>query len=94
MEYNSLNDSGIDPPADLFEFKEPIVLTPFIPCKKCGKDHGYGIKNMITGHFIPIDTCPDCFIFGSYHPVVDQVVLDDVEDMKNRLKSLESNILE
>ena len=58
-----------------------IVRGEFIPCKKCGKDHGMGVKNMITGDFTPTDTCNDCFIYGTFVPITEQIHLN-VEDVE------------
>lgn len=66
---------GVDIPDDFNPNPETIVVGERIPCKKCGKEHGYGVKDMTTGHFTPIDTCYDCFIFGTYVPVTEQIHL-------------------
>lgn len=66
---------GINIPDNFNPFPDIIVMGERIPCKKCGKNHGMGVEDMTTGHFTPIDICYDCFIFGRYVPITEQIHL-------------------
>ena len=55
------------------EWPKDIV---YPPCKKCGKSHGIGIKDMSTGHIQPLDLCYDCLWSGLiYNPINEQITL-------------------
>lgn len=86
MKYEHLNASvkplsdDTEPTAHYIPEPETIVVGERIPCKKCGKSHGMGIKDMETGIHTPIDTCYDCMIFGKYVPIAEQVKFDWVKE--------------
>ena len=68
-----------------FHFEAETILPDiFLPCRKCGKDHRNGVKNMVTGEFTSIDICSDCFVFGRFEPITEKVHLS-VEDFMKRI---------
>lgn len=49
------------------------------PCKYCGKSHGMGIENMLTGEIKPIDICGECLWKPlEFNEPKEQITLNDI----------------
>lgn len=59
------------------------------PCKECGKSHGMGIENTLTGDITPIDLCYDCLWKDlKINELKEDIFLEN--DMQKILKKLEN----
>jgi len=58
--------------------EEPTINGPYLPCKKCGKDHKLGILDVATNVHTPIDICYKC-LWEGWAPkfTTEQIVLHE-----------------
>lgn len=69
---------GIDPSAESPkppEYDNSHNVYP--PCKNCGKSHGMGLEDRITGKITPLDICRECIFVGTFFPINENVLLEE-----------------
>ena len=73
---------GVDPPAyPIVDYGIPDQEVVYPPCRKCGKAHMMGVKEMATGKIAPMDICYDCIWYGTTIPLTEDVILKE-EDLE------------
>lgn len=63
------------------------------PCKYCGSSHGMGIEEISNGKIDALDVCSNCLWNPIQRKIIDVLVFDNLEDMKNKLLETEKELL-